>query len=56
MSCLGLWRRRACAQVSGVSIAKACLLLKAVFDTAVADGLIRRDRCRIKGAGPGKVT
>jgi hypothetical protein len=44
------------AQVSGVSIAKACRLLKTVFNTAVDDGLIRRDPCRIKGAGPGKVT
>jgi integrase len=34
-----------------VTVAKAYRLLKAVFNTAVADGLIRRNPCRIKGAG-----
>jgi integrase len=37
--------------VSAVTAAKAYRLLKAVFNTAVDDGLIRRNPCRIKGAG-----
>jgi hypothetical protein len=39
------------AGVSAVTAAKAYRLLKAVFNTAVDDGLIRRNPCRIKGAG-----
>ncbi len=34
-----------------MTVAKAYRLLKAVFNTAVDDGLIRRNPCRIKGAG-----
>ena len=37
--------------VSAVTTAKAYRLLKAVMNTAVDDGLIRRNPCRIKGAG-----
>src|SRR6185437_6437640 len=37
-------------QVSAVTLAKAYRLLKAIFNTAVDDGLIRRNPCRIKGA------
>jgi len=39
------------AGVSTVTVAKAYRLLKAIFNTAVDDGLIRRNPCRIKGAG-----
>ena len=42
------------AGVSAVTVAKAYRLLKAVFNTAVDDGLIRRNPCRIKGAGQEK--
>ena len=37
--------------VSPVTVAKAYRLLKAIMNTAVEDGLIRRNPCRIKGAG-----
>jgi integrase len=37
--------------VSAVSVAKAYRLLKVIFNTAVDVGLIRRNPCRIKGAG-----
>jgi hypothetical protein len=37
--------------VSAVTVAKAYRLLKAIMNTAVDDGLIRRNPCRIKGAG-----
>jgi integrase len=37
--------------VSRVTAAKAYRLLKAVLATAVEDGLIRRNPCRVKGAG-----
>jgi integrase len=40
--------------VSAVTAAKAYRLLKAVLNTAVDDGLIRRNPCRIKGAGQEK--
>jgi hypothetical protein len=33
------------------SVARAYVLLKAIFNTAADDGLIRRNPCRIKGAG-----
>jgi integrase len=36
--------------VAAVTTAKAYRLLKAVFNTAVDDGIIRRNPCRIKGA------
>jgi integrase len=46
------WRKNLLdAQVSTVTVAKAYRLLKAIFNTAVDDGLIRRNPCRIKGAG-----
>ncbi len=49
------WRRNLLdAQVSAVTVAKAYRLLKAIFNTAVDDGLIRRNPCRIKGAGQEK--
>jgi hypothetical protein len=34
-----------------ITVAKAYRLLKAVMNTAVEDGMIRRNPCRIKGAG-----
>jgi integrase len=37
--------------VSPVTAAKAYRLLRAIMNTAVEDGLIRRNPCRIKGAG-----
>ena len=37
--------------VSPVTTAKAYRLLRAIMNTAVDDGLIRRNPCRIKGAG-----
>ena len=46
------WRKNLLdAGVSPVTVAKAYRLLKAIFNTAVDDGLIRRNPCRIKGAG-----
>jgi hypothetical protein len=36
--------------VSEVTAAKAYRLLRAIFNTALDDGLIRRNPCRIKGA------
>jgi integrase len=46
------WRKNLLdAQVSAVTVAKAYRLLKAVFNTAVDDELIRHNPCRIKGAG-----
>ena len=46
------WRKNLLdAQVSAVTVAKAYRLLKAVLNTAVDDGLIRRNPCRVKGAG-----
>jgi integrase len=40
--------------VSAVTVAKAYRLLKAIFNTAVDDGLICRNPFRIKGAGQEK--
>lgn len=40
--------------LSEVTVAKAYRLIKAIMNTAVDDGLIRRKPCRIKGAGPEK--
>ena len=49
------WRKNLLdAQVSAVTVAKAYRLLKAIFNTVVDDGLIRRNPCRIKGAGQEK--
>jgi integrase len=45
------WRKeRLDAGVSEVTVAKAYRLLKAIMNTAVDDGRIRRNPCRIKGA------
>jgi integrase len=49
------WRKHLLdAGTSAVTVAKAYRLLKAIFNTAVDDGLIRRNPCRIKGAGQEK--
>ena len=49
------WRKnRLDAGASPVTVAKAYRLLKAVLNTAVDDGLIRRNPCRVKGAGQKK--
>ena len=49
------WRKELLdAGVSAVTVAKAYRLLKAILNTAVDDGLIRRNPCRIKGAGQEK--
>jgi integrase len=46
------WRRELLdSRVSAVTTSKAYRLLKAILTTAVDDGIIRRNRCRIKGAG-----
>jgi integrase len=46
------WRKNLLDQgVTSVTAAKAYRLLRAVMNTAVDDGLIRRNPCRIKGAG-----
>jgi integrase len=41
-------------EVSAVTVAKAYRLLKAILNTAVDDGVIRRNPCRLKGAGQEK--
>ena len=46
------WRKKLLdSGVSEVTAAKAYRLLRAVFYTALDDGLVRRNPCRIKGAG-----
>ena len=40
--------------VGAPTTAKAYILLKAILNTAVDDGVIRRNPCRIKGAGMGQ--
>jgi integrase len=46
------WRKELLdSGVSPVTTAKAYRLLKAVMNTAVSDSLIRRNPCRLKGAG-----
>jgi integrase len=46
------WRKELLdSGASPVTTAKAYRLLKAVMNTAVSDGLIRRNPCRLKGAG-----
>jgi integrase len=46
------WRKKLLdSEVSEVTTAKAYRLLKAILNTAVDDGMIRRNPCRIKGAG-----
>jgi hypothetical protein len=41
--------------VSPVTVAKAYRLVKAILNTAVDDGLIRRNPCRIPGGGQEKI-
>ncbi|MFC6577675.1 tyrosine-type recombinase/integrase [Planomonospora parontospora] len=49
------WRKKLLdAKVSEVTVAKAYRLLKAILSTAVDDQLIKRNPCRIKGAGQEK--
>jgi Phage integrase, N-terminal SAM-like domain len=49
------WRKQLLdAGVGAVTVAKAYRLLKAILNTAVDDGLIRRNPCRIQGAGQEK--
>lgn len=46
------WRKTLIDQGVGlVTVAKAYRLFKAIMNTAVDDGMIRRNPCRIKGAG-----
>jgi integrase len=46
------WRKTLLdAGVGQVTVSKAYRLLKAILSTAVEDGMIRRNPCRIKGAG-----
>lgn len=46
------WRKQQLdSRASQTSVAKAYRLFKAIMNTAVDDGLIRRNPCRIKGAG-----
>jgi integrase len=49
------WRKQLLdTDVSAVTVAKAYRLLKAVLNTALDDGVIRRNPCRVKGAGQEK--
>jgi integrase len=49
------WRKELLdAGTSEITVAKAYRLLKAVLNTAADDGMIRRNPCRIKGAGQEK--
>jgi hypothetical protein len=49
------WRKTLLdSRVGPVTVAKAYRLLKAILNTALDDGLIRRNPCRIKGAGQEK--
>ncbi|MBO2445621.1 site-specific integrase [Actinomadura barringtoniae] len=45
------WRKQRLKAVGQSTVAKAYQLLKSVLNTAVEDELIRRNPCRIKGAG-----
>ena len=46
------WRKKLLdSGVSEITAAKAYRLLRAIFNTALDDGLIKRNPCRIKGAG-----
>jgi len=46
------WRKKLLdSGLSSVTVAKAYRLLKAIMNTAVDDGLIKRNPCRIDGAG-----
>ncbi|WSU68752.1 site-specific integrase [Streptomyces sp. NBC_01102] len=42
------------AGVGEPTVAKACQILRAIMNTAVDDGVIQRNPCRIKGAGAAK--
>ncbi|WP_344595969.1 tyrosine-type recombinase/integrase [Actinomadura vinacea] len=45
------WRKERLRKVGQSTVAKAYQLLKSILNTAVDDELIRRNPCRIKGAG-----
>lgn len=45
------WHHRITVEVSAMQAAKAYRLLRAMLNTAVADGLLARNPCRIPGAG-----
>ncbi|MDB4872571.1 MAG: site-specific integrase, partial [Gemmatimonadales bacterium] len=45
------WRKERLTEVGQSTVAKAYQLLKSILGTAVDDELIRRNPCRIKGAG-----
>ena len=45
------WRKERLGKVGQSTVAKAYQLLKSILSTAVDDELIRRNPCRIKGAG-----
>lgn len=45
------WHTELAGSVGASTVAKAYRLLRTVLNTAVDDGLIRRNPCRIKGAG-----
>ena len=46
------WRKKLIdSGVSAITVAKTYRLLRAVFNTAVDDEMIKRNPCRIKGAG-----
>lgn len=44
------------AGIGTASVAKSYRVLRAILNTAVEDGLIRRNPCRIKGAGDDKTS
>lgn len=48
------WRKQRLEAVGQSTVAKAYQLLKSILNTAVEDGRIRRNPCRIKGAGAAK--
>ncbi|WP_258572573.1 tyrosine-type recombinase/integrase [Actinomadura parmotrematis] len=45
------WRKERLSQTGQSTVAKAYQLLKSILNTAVDDQIIRRNPCRIKGAG-----
>ena len=46
------WRKKLLdSGLSTITTSKAYRLLRAIFNTAADDGIIRRNPCRIKGAG-----
>jgi len=49
------WRKKLLdSGLSTITTAKAYRFLRAIFNTAADDGIIRRNPCRIKGAGQEK--